>query len=209
MGALIRYDSPGTSDKELSRRTGMAFSKFSSIEKVPCNYKLRLGIRVRFYEAYVRTRLTYCCETRSLTQKQLKCIEPTHIQNRRRLVRERISRISSTEDIRKAKAKSKKGDKGDLESINWEYKYTNQHIMNFAKTPAMGTYTQKQNHRWVAHICISANTFITKQLMSCDEQTKKAGGRRNTVLENILKYQHDVKLKSPEVFLRECYDRKL
>ena len=63
LGALIRYDSPGTTDKELSRRIGMAFSKFSLMKKLLCNYKLRLGIRVRFYEAYVRTRLTYCCET--------------------------------------------------------------------------------------------------------------------------------------------------
>ena len=81
--------------------------------------------------------------------------------------------------------------------------------MNLVKTPDMGTYTQKQNHRWVAHICRSPNTSITKQLMFCDEQTKKVGGRPNTVLKNVLKYEHDVKLKSPEVFLRECYDRKL
>ena len=40
LGALIRYDSPGTSDKELSRRIGMAFSKFSSMKKILCNYKL-------------------------------------------------------------------------------------------------------------------------------------------------------------------------
>ena len=78
--------------------------------------------------------------------------------------------------------------------------------MNLVKTPDMGTYIRKQNHRWVAHIGRSPNTSIMKQLMFCDEQTKKAGGRQNTVLENVLKYQHDVKLKSPEVFLRECYD---
>ena len=96
------------------------------MKKLFCNYKVRLGIRVRFYEAYVRTRLTYCCKTWSLTQKQLKRIESTHIQLLRRLVRDGMSRISSTEDIRKAKAKAKKGDKGDLESINWAYKYTNQ-----------------------------------------------------------------------------------
>ena len=81
--------------------------------------------------------------------------------------------------------------------------------MNLVKTLDMGTYIQKQNHRWVAHICRSLNTSISKQLIFCDEQTKKAGCRPNTVLENVLKYQHDVKLKSPEVFLRECYDRNL
>ena len=152
----------------------------------------------------MRTRLTYCCETWSLTKIQVKHIESTHIQLLRWLVR------NGTDDIRKAKAKAKKGGKGDLESINWAYKYTNQHIMNLVKTPDMGTYIQKQNHRCVSHIFRLPNTSITKQLMFCDEQTKKAGGRPNIEnLENVLKYQHDVKLKSPEVFLRECYDRKL
>ena len=76
-----------------------------------------------------------------------------------------MSRISSTEDIRKAKAKAKKGDKCDLESINLAYKYTNQPIMNMVKTPDMGTYIQKQNHRWVAHICRSPNTSITTDVL--------------------------------------------
>ena len=38
--ALIRYDSPGTSDKELSRRIGMEFSKLSLMKTLLCKYKL-------------------------------------------------------------------------------------------------------------------------------------------------------------------------
>ena len=209
LGTLINNNNPGTSDLEISRRIGMAHSKFSAMKKLLCNFKIKLNIRVRFYEAYVRTRLTYCCETWTLTQAQTNHIEAAHVQLLRRLVRGGMSRISSKAEIAEAKKKAKKGDKTDLENINWAYKYTNTQIMNLVKTSDLASYIRKQNHRWVAHICRAENISITKQLMFPDEKTKKVGGRPNTVIENVLKYQNDVKFKSPEEFLRECYGRKL
>ena len=209
LGSLINNNHPGIDDHEIGRRIGMAVSKFASMKAVLCNYKLKLNIRVRFYEVYVRTRLTYCSEIWSLTQAQMNHIEASHIKFIRKLVRGGMARISSRKEIKDAKEKAKNGDSSDLENINWAYRHTNKQIMSIVKTPKLCEYINKQNHRWVAHICRQDNHAVTKQLMFPDEISTRIGGRPNTVLENVLKYQYDVKFKSPEVFFRECYDRKI
>ena len=53
----------------------MANAKFASMKKLLCNYHLKLSTRVRFYEVYVRSRLCYCCETWTLTKKQLQQVK--------------------------------------------------------------------------------------------------------------------------------------
>ena len=94
---------PGTSDKELNRRIGIANSKFSSLKKLLCNYHINLSIRIRFYEVYIRSRLCYCCETWMLSNKQLNHIESAHIQLLRRMIRGGMEPISSKQDIKAAK----------------------------------------------------------------------------------------------------------
>ena len=43
---MISYSDPGTSEKELDRRIGMAHGKFAEMKKVLCNYHLKLSIRM-------------------------------------------------------------------------------------------------------------------------------------------------------------------
>ena len=113
-----------------------------------------------------------------------------------------MSRISSKAEIAEAKKKEKR-----VTRLIWKTSTgpINTQIMNLVKTSDLASYIRKQNHRWVAHICRAENISIAKQLMFPDEKTKQVGGRPNSVIENVLKYQNDVKFKSPE----ECYGRKL
>ena len=200
LGALITNMYPGTSDKELSRRIGMANSKFSSLKKLLCNYHIKLSIRVRFYEVYIRSRLCYCCETWTLTVKQMNHIESAHIQLLRRMIRGGMERRSSKQDIKAAK-------KGEDIEINWAWKFTNEIILSISKSPSLTTFIPKQNLKWVAHICRAPNESLTKQLMFTDEKYVKIGRRPKTVLENVLDRQSE--FKSPETFLRECFERKV
>ena len=193
---------PGTSDKELNRRIGMANSKFSSLKKLLCNYHINLSIRIRFYEVYIRSRLCYCCETWTLTNKQLNHIESAHIQLLRRMTRGGMERISSKQDIKAAK--------NDEEMvINWAWKRSNEQIIAISKTVSLKYYISKQNLKWVSHICRAPNESLTKKLMFTDEKFVKAGRRPKTVFENVLEYQTEIKHKSPETFLRECFERKI
>ena len=110
-GAVISYYEPGTSDKELDRRIGLAHSKFTELKKLLCNYHIKLDIRMKFYQTYVRTRLCYCCETWTLTQKQYERVERVHIQFLRQMIRGGMARMSSRKEIENAK-KNNESDKG-------------------------------------------------------------------------------------------------
>ena len=87
LGSVISYSEPGTSDKELDRRIGMAHGKFAEMKKVLCNYRLKLNIRIKFYNTYIRSRLCYCCETWTLTKTLYERIEKVYMQFLRRMVR--------------------------------------------------------------------------------------------------------------------------
>ena len=165
LGAMLSYNEPGTSDAEISHRIGMANAKFASMKKLLCNYHLKLSTRVRFYEVYVRSRLCYCCETWTLTKKQLQQVETAHINFLRRLVRGGMNRKSSQKEINEAKKRALKGDVEDLNNIDWAWKFNNENILNLTKTPTMSDYIEKQNTRWVAHVCRASNETLTEQLM--------------------------------------------
>ena len=202
LGAVITYDDPGTCNKELDKRIGMANAKFSSLKKLLCNYRIKLTIRIRFYEAYVRTRLCYCCETWTLTKRQLKRIESTHINFLRRMIRGGMKRKSTKEEIERAKENS------DWKDINWGLKITNISIMEISNTPSMEEYIHRQNDRWIAHICRQPKEALTKQLMFTDEKFSQVGRRKMTVFEQVIDRQYQEYGKSAEAFLRECYMRK-
>ena len=204
LGAVISYSEPGTSEKELDRRIGLAHSKFSELKKLLCNYNLKLNIRVKFYDVYVRSRLCYCCETWTLTQKQYNRIEAVHFQFLRRIIRGGMAKKSSNKEIADAKLKSKKGgDQTALESVNWAWKLNNDKIITISKTSKIVDYIEKQNIRWVAHVIRSSNDTLAKQLMFVDEKFCKVGFHHQTVYENVIKIQKD-QGKSVETFLREC-----
>lgn len=207
LGAMLSYNEPGTSGMEISHRIGMANAKFASLKKLLCNYHLKLSIRVRFYEVYIRSRLCYCCETWTLTKRQLQQVETAHINFLRRMVRGGMNRKSSQNEIKEAKKCALKGELEDLDNIDWAWKFNNNKIFNLTKTPSMSNYIEKQNIKWVAHVCRASNETLTKQLMFVDEKFTKLGNRPRTVYENVIKIQHDKYGKSAETFLKEACKR--
>ena len=208
LGSSISYSEPGTSDKELDRRIGMAHSKFAEMKKVLCNYHLKLHIRMKYYNTYIRMRLCYCCETWTLTQKQYQRIEKVHLQFLRRLVRGGMARKSSRDEIEKAKEALKQGVDGEQTEINWAWKHTNENILNMCHTETIQQYIEKQNIRWVAHVVRSSNACLTKRLMFEDEKHTKVGRHHKTVYETVIKSQEDQGV-SAETFLKNCIKRKI
>ena len=200
LGATITYNEPGTSEKELDRRIGSANRKFAEYKKLLCNYHLKLGIRIKFYNAYVRSRLCYCCETWTLTQSQFDKVERAHIQFMRRMVRDGLARMSSKKEIELAKSEN------DMERINWAWKYTNEKILQITKSVSTKEYIKLKNNKWIAHIARASNDTLTKRLMFVDEKYTKRGNHNKTVLENVI-VQVAEKGKSIETFLRECTKR--
>ena len=207
LGATVAYNEPGTSTSELNQRIGMAVGKFAQMKKILCNYHLKLPIRMRFYDVYVRSRLTYCCETWTLTQKQYAKIETTHVGFLRRMIRGGMSRRTPQKVINAARKASKNGDPSLLEGIDWSYRLRNNQIYHISKSMAMQDFIERQNIRWIGHICRAENNTLAKQLMFPDVRFTKRGYHHPTVYDNVIKGQISSG-KSAESFLRECFNKK-
>lgn len=207
LGAVITYSEPSTSNKEIERRIGLAHSKFAEMKKLLCNYHLKLSIRMKFYNTFIRSRLCYCCETWTLTQRQYERVDTVHTQFLRRMIRGGMARMSSRKEIEEASKRSKEAGDNSTEEINWAWKLNNKKILTVSKAEKLSDFINKRNVNWVAHVVRSSNETLTKRLMFVDEKFTKVGYHHKTVLENVIKWQED-KGKSIETFLRECTSKK-
>ena len=202
LGAIITYNEPGTSEEELDRRIALATGKFAELKKLLCNYHLKLGIRMKFYNTYVRSRLCYCCETWTLTRSQYAKIENTHIQFLRRLVRGGMARMSSKKEIELAKQENQQ------ENINWAWKNNTERILEITKSSRVEEYIKSQNKKWIAHVARASNDTLTKRLMFVAEAFTKRGNHHKTVMEIVAAIEREENGKSLETFLKECTKRK-
>ena len=141
LGSTVTYNEPGTPTKELDIRIGLAHSKFAELKKLLCNYHLAIGIRMNFYNTYVRSRLCYCCETWTLTSTQYSRMERIHMGFLRRMVRGGMCRVSSNEKIEQAKKER------TTEKINWAWKLKNIKIYEITKSTTIQSYIKEQNTR--------------------------------------------------------------
>ena len=207
LGAVISYSEPGTSDNKLERRIGLAHSKFAELKKLLCNYHLRLSIRMKFYNTYIRSRLCYCCETWTLTSKQYNRIETVHTQFLRRMVRGGMARMSSRKEIVVSEAAATIRDGNRMDSINWAWKHSNDVILTICQTQKIEQNIRNQNVKWITHVARVANETLTKRLVFVDEKFTKVGYHHKTVYEQVVKTQYELGI-SAESFLKNCRRRK-
>ena len=75
---MIKYNEPSTGDDELQTRIDASNCKFYESGKNLMNYKIALETRVKIFNSLVRSRLTYACQTWSLTQRQQNHMNATY-----------------------------------------------------------------------------------------------------------------------------------
>ena len=157
---------------------------------------------MNFYNAYIRRRLCYCCETWTLTNKQYNKIETVHTQFLRRMVRGGMVRLSSKKEIEEAKAAATIGDDSAMESINWAWKHTNDKILSICQIQKTEDYIKKQNVKWITNVVRAPNETLTKRLF-VDEKFSKVGYHHKSIYENVVKSQNELGT-SAESFLQKC-----
>ena len=83
----IKYDEPSTGKTELELRIDLAECKFYELGKKLLNFKIMLKTRAKIFNALVRSRLVYACQTWSLTKIQLQHINSSYMSMLRKMVR--------------------------------------------------------------------------------------------------------------------------
>ena len=134
----------------------MAYAKWNELKPVLLNKEVKLSTRIRFLEAYIRSRLVYSVQA---CATHCKGNEEDGNSFLRRIVRggfERKNVPKSNDDIIPP------------EEIDWAYKINDKELFEITKTTELKHFCEIQYLKYVAHIERSGNYSLQKQLLCCE-----------------------------------------
>ena len=196
LGSRLKNNEPFTGDFEVTSRINLAKSKFESMRHILANQQLHMWIRLIFYNAFIRSRMTYACQTWTLTAEQIRKLNSADADLKRRMIRGGFKRIG--------------GDVTDENSNPQRYIYSNLDIYKFCKTrngetsQQLSTYINKQRQKFAAHTIRQPNNRHTKQLLFNDDDNKRPGNQQGCLLKQATATR-DV---SRSQFIRDARNRK-
>ena len=144
-------------------------------------------VRQLFYNAFIRSRLTYACQTWTLTCEQTRQLNSTHVYLLRRMIRGGFKRQTSE----------------TAEHIMPKL-YNAEKVHKLCNATELSKYINKQRTKFAAHIIRQPNSRHTKQLMFNSNKYRKTGNRTGNLLEQAVAISGE-----PEnQFLTEARSRK-
>ncbi|KAK2557205.1 Protein CLEC16A [Acropora cervicornis] len=164
LGSHIKFNEVSTGEHEINIRLEAAKCKFAELENLLTNFKIKLKTRMVFYNAYVKSRMTYACQTWNLSDKLKRKLDSAHHQFLRRMVCNGFARI-------------------DREKEDFRFKFTNEKIRQFCCTTTLLEFIERQQIKFAAHICRQQNSRHTKQLMFNDDKYHRGGNFTKPLLQ--------------------------
>ena len=184
---MVVKSSTTSRDTEIESRIELAKCKFESIKYILCNQKIHMWIRQIFYNSFIRSRLTYACQTWTLTCEQTRKLNSTHVYLLRRMIRGGFKRqINETAEHIMPRV------------------YNAEKVLKICNASELSEFINKQRTKFAAHIIRQPNTRHTKQLMFNADKYKKTGNRTGTLLEQAVAASG----KPENQFLTEARNRK-
>ena len=165
LGCMLKYDEPTTGDTELNLRIDTATNKFYELGKKFMNHRISLSTRVKVFNSLVRSRMTYGCQTWTLTKRQASHINARYVSMLRRMVSGGFRRKTGT----------------------YHYVITNTEILKRCCTENLIDFISRIQRNYIAHVIRKDNFNITKRVLFNSDKTIVPGKRINvlkTVIEN-------------------------
>lgn len=147
LGSNIDYRDASTGDSEINQRLDSAEAKFYEHSKKLLNYKVHLRIRVVILNALVRSRLTYGCQTWTLSAEQKRKINSFYCGLLRRLVRGGFKRKPDS----------------------FAFMKSNEELLVVCKTESIDKFIAKLQRRYLAHIIRREDDSLVKTLTFNDD----------------------------------------
>lgn len=167
LGSWLHEAQPATGNVEIDARIQAAKFKFGELKSLLQNHRINLGTRMTFYNAFIRARLTYACQTWTLTSAQKRRLNSTHSTLLRHMIRGGFRRVSITDN-------------------DFRYKNTNEQILHFCKSTPLEQFINDQRRKFAAHTIRQPNYRHTKQLLFNCDKYKQPGNRVGTLLEQAI-----------------------
>ena len=160
MGSKIKFDEPSTGNAELELRIDLGERKFYELAKNLMNYKILLSTRVKILNALVRSRLTYSCQTWSISRVQFQRLSSVYCSMLRKMIKGGYRRKRDS----------------------WSYVLSNKDILQISKTEDISKFAARQQRNYAAHVIRKDNDSIAKRAMfNSDHRTKR--GRKISLLQ--------------------------
>ena len=144
----------------------MAEGKFYELANKLLNHRVLLQTRIFILNSMVRSRLTYSCQTWSLTQHQKSKINSVYTTMLRKMVKGGYRRKKDSE---------------------FHFVLTNSDIHNICQTTNIEQFISQQQTQYLAHLARQSNATITKKLLFNDDKYTKRGKQitlESAVMEN-------------------------
>ena len=133
-------------------RTSRAKAKFNELKEVLTDIKVHLRTRRKILEACVRSRLLYGIDAAIPDEAQIKKLESCWNECLRSMVKNGWKRRNVGDDVEPKEA-------------DYRYIYTNQQIQDILRTTPLRNTIDAQHLRYIAHVCRSQNTCLTKKML--------------------------------------------
>ena len=164
LGSQVQYDQPNTGDTEITCRIDMAESKFYEHGKKFMNFKIHLSTRVSILNSIVRSRLTYGCQTWTLTQEQKSRLDAAYVSMLRKMIRGGYAR----------------------QEEGWGFRMTNEEVLERCHTRTITKFTEGLRRSYLAHVIRLPNTSTTKRIAFNSNHVVKPGRPAKTFVQSVL-----------------------
>ena len=164
----VQYNDTSTGEFEINSRIEAAKSKFAQYSKTLTNQKIYLKTRMKFYNAFVKSNLTYACSSWNLKSAQTSKIDAAHIKLLRRMVGGGWRRKNGSYSLVK----------------------TNKTIYKICGERPLSKFISQQQLKFTAHICRQNNNVKTKQLSFNNDKYKRPGQRTKNLFEQVIKNEN-------------------
>ena len=170
-----------TGTSEINYRISCANYKFKQMDHIFKNKNIKMKVRIIYYNAYIRTRLTYGCQLWNLPEKLRSKVQSVHTKHLRTMIRGGFSR------------KGGPSSQQDEIGYRWAYVHSYKKIVDICQTDPVLNYADFQRSKWISHLIRKNNDSTVKQLLFETSQTTRKG-RTTSILDQLLKVtrQHDM-----------------
>ena len=158
LGAQIHRSEHTTGNAEINFRVDSAENKFYQHSKKFLNKRISLRTRVEIFNSLVRSRLTYGCQTWTLSTKHENQLNASYVRMLRMMIRQRFKRKEDS----------------------WAFIIlTNNDIINRCKTDTLPTFIKRQQERFMTKVISSEDDSVIKRMTFNNDASHQRGPKRS------------------------------
>ena len=173
LGVKIDKSDYRTGKSEINYRISCANFKFYKMKHIFQNKSIKMKVRMIYYNAYIRTRLTYGSQLWNLPFNLRGKIQKVHTKHLRTMAIRGFERRGGPSSLR------------DEIGYNWKWVYRYNDLLKICRTDPVLDFTDFQRAKWISHVIRKNNDSAVKQLLFEVSQTTRIG-RTTSSLDQLL-----------------------